>query len=133
MKTITPQDIFNLILEDTHSAFTGIAGTTAASNKNQVPEEDLIAVSNRRESRQSYKHLMLNLSSFRAIMQPLQTPYLVRMRSEEVPVTFSAQLDDEDASQHSSAVAQGDNFEKKRRQSGSRQGGSKTVSSLSLH
>lgn len=68
MQTITPQDVFNLILEDTHSAFTGMVG---APTKSQVPEEDLIAISNRRESRQSYKHLMLNLSSFKAILQPL--------------------------------------------------------------
>lgn len=73
LHTITPQDIYNLILEDTQSAFTGVC----SSNE----EESL--VNNRRDSRKSYRHLMTNMSTFRALLQPLDSPYLVRMRSDE--------------------------------------------------
>ena len=70
--TITPQDVFNLILEDTHSAFSGSANPGTG-------EQDEAMTASRRESRQSYRHLMLNLSSFRAVLQPLDTPYLFKI------------------------------------------------------
>lgn len=79
--TITPQDVFNLILEDTHSAFSGNTGGAAAS------ESDDTMVASRRESRQSYKHLMINLSTFRAVLQPVDTPYLLKVAQDEVKST----------------------------------------------
>jgi len=58
-----------------------------------------VAASSRRESRQSYKHLMINLSSFRAVLQPLDAPYLVRSRSDAPAYNLPKILDNfEDAS-----------------------------------
>ena len=90
LRTITPQDVFNLILEDTHSAFSGLPNS---SNKENSADEDSVAASSRRESRQSYKHLMINLSSFRAVLQPLDAPYLVRTHSEPSTFTLPTILD----------------------------------------
>jgi len=90
LRTITPQDVFNLILEDTHSAFSGLPNS---SNKENSADEDSVAASSRRESRQSYKHLMINLSSFRAVLQPLDAPYLMRTHSEPSTFTLPTILD----------------------------------------
>jgi hypothetical protein len=90
LRNITPQDVFNLILEDTHSAFSGLPNS---SNKENSADEDSVAAGSRRESRQSYKHLMINLSSFRAVLQPLDAPYLVRTRSEASTYNLPTILD----------------------------------------
>jgi len=79
--TITPQDVFNLILEDTHSAFSGQSGGAPCSE----PDETMVA--SRRESRQSYKHLMINLSMFRAVLTAVDAPYLLRVAQDEAQTT----------------------------------------------
>ena len=95
LRAITPQDVFNLILEDTYSVFAGPEGVDPckksediSDQKNDQESRELEAllsrsqvkrpcglsqdgtdsIQSRRELRQSYKHLMVNMSKFKAIL-----------------------------------------------------------------